>query len=159
MFKVNDLVIYKREVCKIKQIKEKYYRGLDYFELIPVGDQSLKIDVPITCSLLKDLISKEEIAILIGKMNSIPVIECDTKMIEKEYKLLLATEKYEDLIQIFKTTYFRNKERLDNKKKIGDKDQYYFLKAENYLYQEFAIVLDMSIDEVRDYIIGQVNGA
>ena len=156
MFQVNDMVMYKREVCKIKQIKEKYYQNNDYYELVPVSDQSLKIDVPVTCSSIKNLITKQEIEDLIGKMATVPVILCDTKLIEKEYKSLLATENYEDLIQIIKTTYIRNKERALQHKKLGDRDQYYFTKAENYLYQEFAIVLDMSIDEVRDYILKNI---
>ena len=36
---------------------------------------------------------------------------------------------HEDLIKIIKTTYLRNKERLDNNKKTTDKDNYYFNQA------------------------------
>lgn len=42
--------------------------------------------------------------------------------------------------------------RLNNKKKISDKDEYYFLLAEKYLYSEMFITLNMPIEEVREYI-------
>jgi len=156
MYQVNDIIVYKRDVCKIKQIKEKYYQDNDYYVLVPIQDESLKIEIPVHSPFIKKLITKEEIQKLIQKIPYIPIIDTDTKLIENEYKSLLASMKYEDLIRIIKTTYLRNKNRTDNHKKIGDKDQYYFLMAENYLYQEFAIVLDMSIDEVKNYIIEQV---
>lgn len=77
-------------------------------------------------------------------------------MIEAEYKNLLSSGSHEDLIKIIKTTYLRNKKRLDNKKKIGDKDNYYFKKAERYLYNEFSISLNMSFENTKDYITEQV---
>ena len=46
--------------------------------------------------------------------------------------------RYEDLIKIIKTTYLRNKERIDNNKKIGGTDDEYFKQAEKYLYNEFS---------------------
>ncbi len=30
MLKVNDYIMYKRDVCKIVEIKEKYYKDKDY---------------------------------------------------------------------------------------------------------------------------------
>ena len=48
------------------------------------------------------------------------------------------------------------KERLDNNKKTTDKDNYYFNLAENYLYQEFSIALNLSYDETKQYVIDKV---
>ena len=64
---------------------------------------------------------------------------------------------HKDLIKIIKTTYLRNKERLDNNKKTTDKDTYYFNQAENYLYNEFSVVLNLSCEETKEYIINEVN--
>lgn len=36
MYKVNDLLIYKKDVCKVKEIK--YLRNLDYYVLSPIKD-------------------------------------------------------------------------------------------------------------------------
>ena len=64
---------------------------------------------------------------------------------------------HEDLIKIIKTSYLRNKERIDNNKKTTDKDNHYFNQAETYLYNEFSVVLNLSYEETKDYIINEVN--
>ena len=156
MYKINDYVKHKRQLCIVKAIKEKYYKDRDYYELAPINDVSLKIVVPIDNPNLKDIMTKEEAEILIDKIPNIPLITSDSKLIENEYKLLIATDSYEDLIRIIKTTYLRNQNRLNHHKKIGDKDNYYFEKAEEYLYGEMAVALNMSIPEVKDYIRGRV---
>ena len=78
-------------------------------------------------------------------------------MIENEYRILMNSGKHEDLISIIKTTYLRNKERLDNNKKTTDKDNYYFNQAELYLYNEFSVVLNLTYDETKQYIIDKLN--
>lgn len=155
MYNISDYVIYRKDVCRIKEIKEK--NGINYYVLAPIDDDSLKIELPVENNILKELISKEDALKLIEMIPSIEPIECNDKLIENEYKNLLSTGNKEDLIRIIKTTYIRNKERLDNKKKISDKDNNYFNKAEKILYNEFSIVLDMSCDEVKNYIIDKVS--
>ena len=68
----------------------------------------------------------------------------------------MTSNTHENLIKIIKTTYLRNKERIDNNKKTTDKDTYYFNLAEKYLYEEFGIVLNKTFDEVKEYIINKV---
>lgn len=155
MYQINDYVIYRKDVCKIKDIKEK--NNVSYYVLIPIDDDSLKIEVPTNNNILKELMSKEEVNELIKKIPNISLIECNDKMIETEYKNLLSTGTKEDLIKIIKTTYLRNKERIDNKKKISDKDNNYFNKAEKILYNELSIVLGMTYEETKNYIIDKVS--
>ena len=50
-----------------------------------------------------------------------------------------------------------NKERLDNNKKISDIDDKYFNMAEKYLYKEFAIVLNMTYEDTKNYVIKMVD--
>lgn len=152
MFNIGDFVVYKRDVCKIVNIKNEYY------VLVPITDNSLKISVPVAnkFGFIRNLISKNEIMEIIKKIPNIETIETNDKLIENEYKNLMNTGSHEDLIKIIKTTYLRNKERIDNNKKIGDKDNNYFSLAEKYLYNEFAIVLNMSYDDTKKYVIEQV---
>ena len=156
MFKVGEYVVYKRNVCKIHAIKEKHINDKDYYVLIPIDDPTLTIDIPISNKFIRHLISRDEIIKLINDMPNIPVIECTNKKIENDYKELINSEKHTDLIRIIKTTYLRNKERIDNNKKIGDIDNNYFQKAEKYLYNEFGIVLGMNFEDTKEYIINKV---
>lgn len=73
-----------------------------------------------------------------------------------QYKLLLNNGSHENLIQIIKTAYLRNKERMDHKKKISDKDHHYFELAEKYLYTEIGTALGMSYVETKEYIVDWV---
>lgn len=158
MFNIGDYVAYKRDICVIKSIKEKYIKERDYYVLNPIDDDSLIIHIPKDdLKLVRKLITKEEVDKIIKQIPDIPIIELNDKMIENEYKNLLYSENHIDLIKIIKTTYLRNKAKIDNNKKVGEKDNYYFEKAERYLYNEFSIVLNKTIEETKQYIIDKLN--
>lgn len=157
MFKKGDLLVYKKEVCKIEEIKEKYLRDMDYYILTPITDKTLKIQIPTNSNAIRNLISKERVEEIIHSIPTIEVIKTESKTLENDYKQLMQNGTHEDLIKIIKTTYLRNKERLDNNKKTTDKDNYYFNQAELYLYNEFSVVLNLSYEETKNYIINEVN--
>ena len=156
MYKIGDYIIYLKDVCKVLDIKEKYMNDMDYYVLNPVNDNSLKLNIPINNNSLRNLISKEKIEEIINNILNIEVIQDDDKTIENTYKILLSNATHEDLIKIIKTSYLRNQKRIDNKKKISNKDKNYFELAEKYLYNEFSVVLGLSFDETRDYVIKKV---
>ena len=157
MFNVGEYVVYKHDVCRIKEIKIGR-NDKEYYVLIPITDDTLKIDIPIDFAnkSIKKLISKEYALELIKKMKEIEIIDIDTKLLENEYKKLLSDETHESLIKIIKTTYLRNKERIDSKRKVSDKDDYYFKLAEKYLYNELSIVLNKTYDETKEFILKEV---
>ena len=114
-------IIYERDVCIIEEVMKKYIKGIDYFILRPLNDKTLKISVPVTSKMLRNVISFDEANELINNMKNIDVLK-DGKQMENEYKRLLDTRDLNDLVKIIKTTYLRNKERIDNKKKISKND-------------------------------------
>ena len=150
MFKVNDYLVYGKDVCLVKEIKK--LNDQDYYSLVPVNDDSLKITIPINSDKIRSLISKEEANKLIKEIPSIETINTEDKFLESEYKRLLTNGTHKDLITIIKTAYLRNKERLSKKKRIMDKDKEYLNDAEEILYNEFKIVLDLSYEDTKDYI-------
>ena len=156
MYNIGDYVVYLKDVCKILDIKKKYMNDTDYYILSPVNDNSLKLNIPVNNHSIRNLITIEKINEIINNILNIKTIEYDDKNIEQEYKKLLNNASWEDLITIIKTTYKRNQARVDNKKKISDKDKNYFELAEIYLYTEFSIVLNMSFEETKEYIIKKV---
>lgn len=159
MFKENEYVVYHKDVCKIVNIKKNSMNNQMYYVLSPITDDSLKIDVPVNNQMgnIRKLITKEEINCLIKKIPSIEIIRNNSKLIENDYKELLKEGSFESLIKIIKTTYLRNKERIDNKKKKGDKDDYYFNLAEKYVYNEFSVVLGLDFEDTKAYIVSKVN--
>ena len=103
MFKVGEYVIYKHDLCKVKDIKEKYFNNTDYYILESNNDSSLTISVPSNNRLLRPLITKEELDKLIARIPNINIINNSSRMIENEYKKLLDSCSYDDLITIIKT--------------------------------------------------------
>jgi len=158
MRKVGEYVVYRKEVCEIIEIKEKVFNNKDYYVLVPINDKSLKLQVPTDTDndYLRDLISLSELHQIITMIPKIEVNNVNDKLIENEYKRLMNNGSFEDLIKIIKTTYLRNRNRLENNRKISDKDQQYFQKAEKYLYTEFSIVLNKTYEETKEYIISRV---
>lgn len=155
MKKIGEYIIYRRDVCKIIDIKKSHFNQLDYYVLVPIKDTTLHIDVPVDNRLgyIRELMSEEEVENLIEKIPDISIIEDDDRRLEGRYKELLDSGDHENLIKIIKTTYLRNQHRLDNKKKISEKDKYYFDLAEHYLYDEISIILNMSFEETKKYVI------
>lgn len=157
MKKVGEYIVYRKDVCKIVEIKENYAKGKDYYRLIPIDDETLHVDIPVEeNTYVRDLISQEEVEKIIKDIPKIEVISCEDKQLECEYKNLLNSNDLKDYVRIIKTAYLRNKEREENKKKQSDKDHHYFELAEKYLYNEFSIVLNKTYEETKAYVIEKV---
>ena len=108
MYKVNDLLVYKKDVCLVEEIKYKYLRDTDYYILSPINDKSLKIQVPVTSSAIRSLITKERIDKIITNIPNIEVIKSDTKKLENDYKQLMQSGTHEDLIKIINSYCYFN---------------------------------------------------
>lgn len=158
MYKIGSYVVYRKEVCKVLEINKNFYRNMDYYRLIPVNDDSLKLDVPVNSKCIRDVINTNKVEEIINNIPNIDIIKGNDKYIENDYKELMTSGKHEDLVKIIKTTYLRNKERIDNKKKVTDKDISYFKQAEKYLYTEFYVVLGLNYEDTKNYVISKVEG-
>ena len=156
MYKVGDIVVYKNDACRVKEIKENYLFDKDYYVMVPINDGSLKINVPMDCSNIRNVLTRKEAEELISLIPSIDIIEVNDKEIEYEYKRLMQDGSLESLIKVIKTTYLRNEDRLQQNKKIDEKDDAYFQKAERRLYCELSVSLDMSFDGAKQYVIDSV---
>lgn len=157
MFKVNDFLIYKKDVCKVKEIFTYEPKNITYYALVPIDDLSLTISVPVDTKLIRPIISKKEVEQIIESIPNInPIDNINDKMIEQEYKSLFNSGTMEDLIRIIKTAYTRNDNRLKDNKKISERDDNYFKKAEKLLYNEFAVALNKSYEETKAYVTKQV---
>ena len=155
MFKINDYLVYRKEVCKVTEIKE-YKNDFLYYVITPINDTSLKIEVPTDSSVIRPLISKIEIQKIIEEIPNIKEIAENDRLLENKYKELLKSGTYNDLITIIKTTYLRNETRDKEKKKRSEKDTTYFNLAEKYLYTEFSVVLGKSYEDTKKYVISKV---
>ena len=129
------------------------------YSLVPVNDTSIKYKVPVDSNFLKKVITKEEIDRLLLEIPEINTINLGEKQIEQEYKELMKSGTHEDLVKIIKTSYLRNQIRILNNKRISEIDDEYFRRAEKYLYEEIGIVLNLSFENTKEYIINKLKKA
>ena len=157
MYKSGDVVVYGRDVYRIKDVKDNYLFDKTYYIMNPIDDDSLVTSVSVdTASYLRDVITKEEAEELIAKIPSIEIVQASDRDIEYEYKQLLRENTLEALIKIIKTTYMRNMMRQNQNKRISEKDEQYFNQAERRLYNELSISLHLTFDDTKQYVIDSV---
>lgn len=157
MYNSGDVVVYGRDVYRIKDVKDNYLFDKTYYIMNPIDDDSLVTSVSVdTTSYLRDVITKEETEDLIAKIPSIEIVQASDRDIEYEYKQLLRENTLEALITIIKTTYMRNMMRQNQNKRISEKDEQYFNQAERQLYNELSISLHLTVDDTKRYVIDSV---
>lgn len=156
MYKINDYLIYKREVCQVKALTK--INNQDYYILENKADSSLKISVPLKeeKSLLRPLSTFKEITKSLDNIDNIKPLNLTDRNLEEQYKSLLQGNTLEDLIIIMKTTYLRNEVRKSNKKHLGDKDTYYQELSEKFLFNEVAYSMQISYNDVKELVLNKL---
>lgn len=154
MFKVGDYLVYNTQVCEIKEVVENYIKNIDYYFLTPVEDKTLSVKIPCNNASLRAVTTKKHALEIIDSIPSIETIkDIEDKNLETEYNKFLNSSDLTDFIKIIKTTYENNEIRKNNNKKIGERDNTYLKKAEMKLYNEFAISLNKSYEEVKKIVL------
>ncbi len=159
-YKPGDVVVYRREVCRVTKIAKSDFTKEKCYILEPYrgNDQSVRMQVPIANKggHLRDLSTKEDIDALIRNVPDIEMLENKPANMKSQYAALMNGDALEDLIRIIKTSYMRNQQRLSNHKKLASIDDEYLQKAERYLYEEIGVALGMDFDESKAYFESEV---
>ena len=165
MFKVNDYVVYGTTgVCQIIDIrKEKdiYSNGeIEYYVLQPVFNNNMTVMTPVNNEkvLMREVMTKDEVLSLIAAMPEEETIwindyreRCD------KFKAALKTGECEEWVKLIKTLYLEKKEKTALGKKLMKSDEDIMRAAEKNLYEEFAIALNISPNEVVSYIHNHIS--
>lgn len=158
MFKINDYVVYgSNGVCRITDIENVSLRNeeLEYYILSPVYNDRMTIKIPVNNQKIsmRELMTKAEISNLIVEISKNEVVEIeDTRKKIEEYKAIIKRGNAEDLIRVINSIKLEENERISVGKKLNKTDEDIMISARKQLYQEIAIVLDMNVDEVQNYI-------
>ncbi len=165
MFKKGDLVLYSTYgLCDITDVTTVDIPGIDKDRLYYIlSARSSKCTIYVAAdgdlSKMRKPISKEEAKDLISKIGEIEPLKLkDEKKPAAEYKEVLQKHDCIELFKLIKCIYFRRKKRLDERKKVTAADDKYMHLAEDLLYQELGVVLDIPKDQVLDYIIKEIEG-
>lgn len=150
-------------VCLVEDITTLNISGVDkerlYYILKPVYMAASTVYVPVDAAKesIRPVLSKEEAQALIRVIPQIPLITItNDKLLEQEYRGCMKTNDCTEWIRIIKTIYLRKQKRLAAGRKVTAVDAKYFRLAEDNLYGELAVSLQMPRGEIEDYITREI---
>lgn len=146
-------------VCVVEDVTTLNISGVDkereYYILKPVYMAGSTVYVPVDTAeeSMRRVLEREEALQLIHGIREIPLITTvNDKLLEQEYRTCMKANRCEELIKVIKTIYLRKQKRLAAGRKVTAVDTKYFRIAEENLYGELVISLDMSRGDVERYI-------
>ncbi len=165
MFEKGEYVVVgNKGVCMVEDIATLNISGVDnereYYVLKPVYMAASTVYMPVDSrtASMRRILSKEEAKELIGGIDKIPLITTtNDKLLEQEYRGCMKSNCCEEWIRIIKTIYMRKQKRLEAGRKVTAVDAKYFRIAEDNLYGELAIALNIPKDEVASYITEEMD--
>lgn len=164
MFNKGDTVLYGSSgVCRVEGTKQQelYDTMIEYLVLKPVYDENSTVFVPVRN---KELMSKI-IPILSEKqvyefIDNIPNEETiwieDDKQRKQLYQDIISRFDRKQLVQIIKTLYLHKISQQEKGRKLHQCDEQILRQAEKLLYSEFAVALNIPVDEILPLITKQI---
>ncbi len=160
MFKKGEYVVNgNKGVCVVEDITTLDISGVDkkreYYILKPLYMSGSTVYVPVDTAdgSLRRVLSREEADRLIQGIPDIPLITiANDKLLEQEYRGCMRTNDCAEWIRIIKTIYLRKQKRQEAGRKVTAVDAKYYRLAEDNLYGELAVSLQIPRAEVEGYI-------
>ena len=165
MYKIDDVVIYGIEgVCKVEDIIEKSFGDLNpaikYYVLVPRENKSSRFFVPVDNPLLTERIKKllnynELLDLINGLASNVEWID-NNKLRAKYYKDTLNSYSREAIFLLAKQLHYAKTGRIPNVKKLYSIDEEMIRKISLLLFDEFACIADLTVDQVLPFIAGEI---
>ena len=166
MFGIGDYVICgNKGVCEVENITTLNISGVDrereYYILKPLYMNGSTVYVPVDSpkESMRKVLKRQEAEELIRAIPEIPLLVItNDKLSEQTYKDCIRTNDCEDLVKIIKTIYTRKQKRMKAGRKVTAVDAKYFHMAEENLYGELAVSLNIRRQDVESYIADVIDG-
>ena len=120
-----------------------------YYTLTPLFGSGTVYTPVDTKVFMRPVITGEEAQDLIRRMPEIEPCCCsgtDQRALSEHYQC-------ESLVKIIKAVYLKAQQAAAKGKKLGKTDQQFMKRAEELLYEELSLALDMPKDQVKDHIL------
>ena len=160
MYQVGDRIIYgSNGVCVIEEIKmmevPHSMEQRPYYIIKPMY-QECRISAPVDTKIfMRPIISSEQARTLIDGIPAVeaaPYYNSALRQLQDYYEKKMSSHSCEDLIELTLSLYRKKQEVLAQKRKFGAIDERYMKRAEDLLFGELAVALDIQKNEVRQFI-------
>ena len=167
MFEKGDYVVYgSTGICVVQDVTTMEMQGVDckkpYYVLEPYGQPGRRIFTPVDNPKmrLRRISSKEEVLAMIDRIPQLEQIGVtEEKLREQVYKEHMRSCDCVNWIRMMKTLYIRRQERVRQGKKVTATDERYMRLAEDNLYTEFSISLELPRQQVQGFITERLEKA
>ena len=160
MYQVGDRIIYgSNGVCVIDEIKMIEVPRTDelkaYYIIKPMY-QECKISVPVdTKMFMREIISADEARALIDTIPQVdaqPYYNTALRQLQDYYEKKISSHSCVDLIEMTISIHRKRKQLLEQKRKFGAIDERYLKRAEELLFGELSVALDVPKTEIREMV-------
>lgn len=160
MYEVGEMVFYGGEgVCRVEAVgpleMSVANREKDYYTLSPVY-RTGKVYTPVGREeTMRPVLSRREAEELVRSIPTLAAEDCSRlslRALNEHYRSLIHTRTCEDMVRVIKSAYAKAKVRQSRGAAPSQMDERYLKRAEELLYGELAVALDIPREEVADYI-------
>ena len=160
MYQPGDLIVYGGEgVCRIEAVGPLNLSDMKsdklYYTLQPVYRTGM-VFAPVEGKVfMRPVISREQAEELVRSIPQVQEQHLDGRNLRaagEYYQKMISSYDCADLVQLIKTIYRKQQNAQAAGRKGGQVDERYRKRAEDTLYGELAVALDISKNSVEDYI-------
>ncbi len=161
----NEYVMYQAAgICRFKEIVKRCFDGKtqrEYIVLVPEASDKSTYYIP--CDMadkkLRKLMTRDEIYALIDSIPDIAPCKCGNRNENKIiFSSIMKSDDCEQIISLIKSLYLKQEGKQSSGGHLSATEENAMKAAENIVYQEFAIVLGISPDSVKDFISERIEG-
>ena len=166
MYQIGDVVMYGMTgACRVEGITEQSLPGTTneqlYYTLTPVYQSQCTIRTPVDNKkvAIRSVISRDEAERLIDMIPSMqpdPCVDKANSELMEHYMSMLKAHNCGELIELTMSIYAKKRELEGSKRKFGVVDERFLRQAEDLLFGELAVALDVPKGEVPSYIASRV---
>lgn len=155
MYNEGELIVYGASgVCRVGE--KTQMDGRDYLMLHPVY-QKETIYMPLFSDKIftRPVITRdaaEELICSVINMTAEPVYESKVQLLSQRYEKVLKTYQCNELMYLVMSIYNKRVAAEKNRRKLGMVDERFLKKAEDLLYGELAVALEIPREKVPEYI-------
>lgn len=160
MFNIGDLIIYSGEgVCKVEEIGNPVIGGKTadrlYYTLSPLY-RSGRVLAPVEGKVfMRPVMSREDAMALIEAIPATEEEACEERnlrMLTEHYQTRLQQYDPMELVRVIKSVQKKRDLALSRGKKLGQIDERFMHRAEEMLYGELAVALEIEKNQVLNFI-------
>ena len=164
MYQLGDQIVYGiHGVCNIidLEIRTIDRKKVEYFVLSPVSQPQTHYYVPTqnqtALAKLRPMVTKEQIEQILWEVSqSTPSWISDENQRKMRYRELTGCSNLSDMITMIRDLHLHRARQLELGKKFHMSDERFLRDSEKVLCAEFAMVLNIPVDQVQDYVVQMI---